>query len=47
MKLSLRLTFYLICSLRGYMVGTTAGFPVEIMEGLAPQSHCRIPQKYL
>jgi hypothetical protein len=35
MELSLHLSFYLRRSLRGHMVGTTAGFPVEIMEGLA------------
>jgi hypothetical protein len=38
-KLSLRLNFYLRCSLGGYMVGTTTGFPLEIMKALAPQSH--------
>jgi hypothetical protein len=43
-EFSLRLSFYLRCSLRGYMVGTTAGFPVEILEALAPQSHHQIPQ---
>jgi hypothetical protein len=36
MKLSLRLSFYLRHSLRGYTVDTTVGFPVEIMEALAP-----------
>jgi hypothetical protein len=36
MKLSLCLSFYLRCSLGGYTVGTTVGFPVEIMEALAP-----------
>jgi hypothetical protein len=36
MKLSLYLSFYLRHSLRSYMVGTTAGFPVEIVEALAP-----------
>jgi hypothetical protein len=35
MKLSLRLSFYLRCSLEGYMVGTTTGFLVKIMESLA------------
>jgi hypothetical protein len=30
------LSFYLRCSLGGYTVGTTAGFPVEIIEALAP-----------
>jgi hypothetical protein len=36
MEFSLRLSFYLRCSLGGYMVGTTAGFLVKIMEALAP-----------
>jgi hypothetical protein len=36
MELSLRLHFYLRRSLRGYTVGTTTGFPVEIVEALAP-----------
>jgi hypothetical protein len=36
---SLHLSFYLICSLGGYTVGTTAGIPVEILEALAPQPH--------
>jgi hypothetical protein len=35
MKLSLRLSFYLRCSLEGYMVGTTTGFLVKIVESLA------------
>jgi hypothetical protein len=39
MELSLRLSFYLRCSLGGYTVGTTAGFSVEIVEALGPQSH--------
>jgi hypothetical protein len=39
MKLSLCLSFYLRRSLGGYTVGTTAGFPVKIVEALAPQSH--------
>jgi hypothetical protein len=43
MELSIRLSFYLRCSLEGYTVGTTMGFLVKIMEALAPQSHCRIP----
>jgi hypothetical protein len=34
-ELSLRLTFYLRRSLWGYMVGTTMGFQVELMEDLA------------
>jgi hypothetical protein len=46
MELSLCLSFYLRHSLRGYTVGTIMGFPVEIVEALAPQSHCRIPWKY-
>jgi hypothetical protein len=45
MELSLRMSFYHIRGLRGYTVGTTAGFPVKIMEALAPQSHRRIPWK--
>jgi hypothetical protein len=45
MELSLRLSFYLKRSLGGYTVGTTAGFPVEIVEALAPQPHRRTPQK--
>jgi hypothetical protein len=45
MELSLRLSFYLRRSLGGYTVGTTAGFPVEIVEALAPQPHRRTPQK--
>jgi hypothetical protein len=36
---SLRLSFYLRHSLGGYTVGTTVGFPVKIMEALAPQPH--------
>jgi hypothetical protein len=36
MELSHRLSFYLRCNLKGYMVGTTTGFPVEIAEALAP-----------
>jgi hypothetical protein len=38
MEQSLRLSFYLRCSLRGYTVSTITEFPVEIMEALAPQS---------
>jgi hypothetical protein len=38
MELSLRLSFYLKRSLRGYTMGTTTGFPVEIVKALAPQS---------
>jgi hypothetical protein len=36
MELSFRLSFYLRRSLGGYTVGTTTGFPVEIVEALAP-----------
>jgi hypothetical protein len=36
MELSLCLSFYLRHSLGGYTVGTTAGFPVKIVEALAP-----------
>jgi hypothetical protein len=36
MELSLRLSFYLSHSHGGYMVDTTAGFPVKIVEALAP-----------
>jgi hypothetical protein len=43
MEHSLRLSFYLRRSLGGNTVGTTAGFPVEIVEALAPQSRCQIP----
>jgi uncharacterized SAM-dependent methyltransferase len=39
MKLGLRLSFYLRRSLGGYTVGTTAGFLVEIVEALSPQSY--------
>jgi hypothetical protein len=46
-ELSLRLSFYLRCNLGGYTVGTTMGFPVEIVEDLASQSHHRIPWKCL
>jgi hypothetical protein len=45
MKLSLHLTFYLRRGLWSYMVDTTAGFPVEIVEALAPQSHRQIPRE--
>jgi hypothetical protein len=47
MRLTLRLSFFLKNSLRGYKVGTTAGFPIKIMEALAPQSRHQIPQKCL
>jgi hypothetical protein len=36
MELSLYISFYLKRNLGGYTVGTTAGFPVEIVEALAP-----------
>jgi hypothetical protein len=36
MKLSLRLSFYLRRSLRGSTVGTSMGFPVKVVEALAP-----------
>jgi hypothetical protein len=36
MDLSLRLSFYLRRGLGGYTMGTTAGFPVEIVEALGP-----------
>jgi hypothetical protein len=39
MELSLRMSFYLRCNLRGYTVGTTPGFLVEIVEALDMQSH--------
>jgi hypothetical protein len=45
MELSLRQSFFLRRNLRGYTVGTTARFPVEITEALALQSHHRIPRK--
>jgi hypothetical protein len=45
MELSLCLSFYLRCSLGGYMVDTNVGFLVEIMEALALQYHHRM--KYL
>jgi hypothetical protein len=37
MQLSLCLSFYLRHNFRGYTVGTTVGFQVEIVEALAPQ----------
>jgi hypothetical protein len=40
-KLSLCLSLYLKHSLGGNTVGTTMGFPIEIVEALAPQSHHR------
>jgi hypothetical protein len=36
MELSLYLSFYLKHSLQGYTVDTTTGFPVKIVEALAP-----------
>jgi hypothetical protein len=45
MELSLCLSFYLRCNLGGYMVGTNARFPLEIVVALAPQSHRRTPWK--
>jgi hypothetical protein len=45
MEFSLCLSFYLTRSLKGYTVGTTAGFPVHIVEALTPQSHHRISRK--
>jgi hypothetical protein len=42
MELSLHLSFYLRHSLGGYTVGTITGFPVKIVEALAPQPHHRI-----
>jgi hypothetical protein len=39
MKLRIRLSFYLRRSLGGYTVGTTVGFPIEIVEALASQSY--------
>jgi hypothetical protein len=44
-ELSLRLTFQLRHSLEGYTVGTTAGFPIETVEALAPRSHHLIPRR--
>jgi hypothetical protein len=44
MELSLRLSFYLRRGLGGYTVGTTVGFPDEIVEALAPEFCRRIPQ---
>jgi hypothetical protein len=45
MELNLRPSFYLRRSLEGYTVDTTVGFPVKIVEALAPQSHRQIPRK--
>jgi hypothetical protein len=41
-KFSLHLSFYLRCSLRGYTVGATTEFLIEIMEALARQPCHRI-----
>jgi hypothetical protein len=46
MEFSLRLSFYLRHSFGGYMVGTTARFPIEIMEALDLQSIRQIPRKF-
>jgi hypothetical protein len=35
-KFSLRMSFYLTRSLGGYTMGITMGFPVEIIDALAP-----------
>jgi hypothetical protein len=40
MELNLCLSFNLIRNLRGYIVGTTVGFPLKTMEALGPQSCC-------
>jgi hypothetical protein len=47
MELSLLLSFYLKHNLRGYTVGTTTGFLIEIIKALAPQPHHRISWKCL
>jgi hypothetical protein len=39
LELSLDLSIYLKRSIRGYTVGTTIGFPVKIVDALAPRSH--------
>jgi hypothetical protein len=39
-ELSLHKSFDLRRNLRGYMVGSTAGFPVKIVEALSLQSDC-------
>jgi hypothetical protein len=46
MELSLRLSFQLRPSLGGYMVGTTVGFRLVTMDGLAPWTHLRFPRWY-
>jgi hypothetical protein len=48
MELSLRLSFYLRRSLRGYTMGTTAGFPVKIRgymvsPTISPQNPAEVP----
>jgi hypothetical protein len=45
MELSICLSFYLRCSLRGYTVGTTVEFLLKIVEALAPQSRRWILRK--
>jgi hypothetical protein len=45
MQLCLCLSFYLRRSHVGYIVGTTKGFPIEIMDALAPESHRQISWK--
>jgi hypothetical protein len=45
MELSLCLSFYLRRNIGVYMVATTVGFLVEIMEAFAPHSHNQIPRK--
>jgi hypothetical protein len=45
MELSLHLSFYLRHSLRGYMVDTTTGFPIKIVEALAPLFQHQISRK--
>jgi hypothetical protein len=44
-SLVLYLSVYMEHSLEGYMVNTTAGFPVKIVEALAPSSRHQIPWK--
>jgi hypothetical protein len=36
LELSLGMSIYLKRSIRGYTVGTTTGFPIEIVDALAP-----------
>jgi hypothetical protein len=42
MELSVRLSFLPQMQPRGYTVGTTVGFPIKIVEALAPQSRRQI-----